>query len=167
MSLDLDPIKRRLAAATPGPWRVKEGQRSLHRGTVEVEEFGPEPAPWNRRGRGVRSPHRDDRGVLLRRLRRARSPKRRAGRPRTGRPRGSDRGGRAAPRPGFRGVCRVWYPPQVRLGRAGRGERRRSDLHRGAGHPVGLPAGRRGRHQLRVHGGGSSRAGGGHRASPP
>ncbi len=40
MSLDLDPIKQRLAAATPGPWRVKEGQRSLHRGTVEVEEFG-------------------------------------------------------------------------------------------------------------------------------
>jgi hypothetical protein len=41
MTLDLEPIKRRLAAATPGPWRVKEDDaKTLHRGTVQVEEHG-------------------------------------------------------------------------------------------------------------------------------
>lgn len=41
MSLDLEPIKARIARATPGPWRVKETDpRSIHRGTVQVEEHG-------------------------------------------------------------------------------------------------------------------------------
>jgi hypothetical protein len=41
MSLDLEPIKARIARATPGPWRVKEADpRSIHRGTVQVEENG-------------------------------------------------------------------------------------------------------------------------------
>jgi len=41
MSLDLEPIKARIARATPGPWRVKETDpRSIHRGTVQVEENG-------------------------------------------------------------------------------------------------------------------------------
>lgn len=41
MSLDLEPIKARIARATPGPWRVKEtDSRSIHRGTVQVEENG-------------------------------------------------------------------------------------------------------------------------------
>jgi len=41
MSLDLEPIKARIARATPGPWRVKEADpRRIHRGTVQVEEHG-------------------------------------------------------------------------------------------------------------------------------
>ena len=41
MSLDLEPIKARIARATPGPWRVKETDpRSIHRGIVQVEEHG-------------------------------------------------------------------------------------------------------------------------------
>ena len=39
--VNLGAIETRLAMATPGPWRVKEDDaKSLHRGTVQVEEYG-------------------------------------------------------------------------------------------------------------------------------